>query len=287
MRTSNYTFLKLENYLYSKPIKGLQGFGVNYRFTFNGKEKDDEVSGAGNTMGATFWEYDSRLARRWNLDPKPTIGLSHYSCLANSPIMNLDPLGDEVKVKYGGFLGLFKKTATYKDGNFYDNKGGVVNTKNRFFNEMNKSINELNSKEEGKKLVDELALSSEIFTIRRQIGEFDNGSFDPINEKNSANPKKGSGGTIRIGLRHSKDEPLFVTLGHEMGHALSSKRGQNNTSSWFKYVESNGTTTSISKDEQVGMYYENLIRVEHGLPLRNYYVEESKQGPVNETHGLN
>lgn len=68
-----------------------------YRFAFNGQEKDDEVAGAGNTMSAEFWEYDARLGRRFNLDPKPIPSISSYTCMLNSPIWLSDPFGDIVK----------------------------------------------------------------------------------------------------------------------------------------------------------------------------------------------
>jgi hypothetical protein len=42
-----------------------------YRFGFNGQEKVNEIAGVGNHNTAEFWEYDTRLGRRWNLDPKP------------------------------------------------------------------------------------------------------------------------------------------------------------------------------------------------------------------------
>ena len=73
-----------------------------YRFHFNGQEKDDQVSGTGNILSATFWEYDSRLGRRWNLDPKPTIGISDYACFANSPIYFKDVNGDTIRISLFG-----------------------------------------------------------------------------------------------------------------------------------------------------------------------------------------
>lgn len=65
-----------------------------YRFGFNGQEKVNEIAGIGNHNTALFWEYDTRLGRRWNLDPKTTIGISDYSCFANNPVYNFDLLGD-------------------------------------------------------------------------------------------------------------------------------------------------------------------------------------------------
>ena len=64
-----------------------------YRYGFNGQEKDDEVSGSGNTNTAEYWEYDCRLGRRWNLDPQPQINISDFTVMGNSPIYFMDPNG--------------------------------------------------------------------------------------------------------------------------------------------------------------------------------------------------
>jgi len=71
-----------------------------YRYGFGTQEKDDEITGnSGSHYTATFWEYDTRLGRRWNLDPKPTIGVSDYATFLNNPIWYNDPLGDKVEYK--------------------------------------------------------------------------------------------------------------------------------------------------------------------------------------------
>jgi hypothetical protein len=69
---------------------------TGYRYGMNGQEKDDEVYGAGNLNTAEFWEYDTRLGRRWNLDPKPNASISNYACFANNPIWYKDALGDTI-----------------------------------------------------------------------------------------------------------------------------------------------------------------------------------------------
>jgi hypothetical protein len=66
--------------------------GENYRFGFNGQEKIPELDPAHTT--AEFWEYDGRTGRRWNLDPKPTEGVSEYSCFGDNPILYNDINGD-------------------------------------------------------------------------------------------------------------------------------------------------------------------------------------------------
>jgi hypothetical protein len=65
-----------------------------YRYGFNGQEKSDEIAGEGNHNTALFWEYDTRTGRRWNLDPEPTIGISEYAVLNNSPLLYSDLLGN-------------------------------------------------------------------------------------------------------------------------------------------------------------------------------------------------
>ena len=68
-----------------------------YRFGFNGQMKVNEIAGVGNHNTALFWEYDTRLGRRWNLDPVDQISISNYAAFANNPILNIDLLGDKVK----------------------------------------------------------------------------------------------------------------------------------------------------------------------------------------------
>ena len=67
----------------------------SYRYGFNGQEKDDEVSGSGNSMTAEFWEYDSRLGRRWNIDPVTKSWETSYHGFSNQPVWKIDPLGDD------------------------------------------------------------------------------------------------------------------------------------------------------------------------------------------------
>ena len=74
-------------------------FANEYRFGFNGQEKDQEIYNNQSTTSATFWEYDGRNGRRWNLDPQPQISISDYAVMGNNPIMNIDVKGDKWKDK--------------------------------------------------------------------------------------------------------------------------------------------------------------------------------------------
>jgi len=54
------------------------------RYGQYGQEKTPEIDE--NHYTAQYWEYDSRLGRRWNMDPKPNVSISNYACFANNPI---------------------------------------------------------------------------------------------------------------------------------------------------------------------------------------------------------
>ena len=82
-------------YPFGAPIAGRSAaFGGEYRFGFNTQEKTDEISGPGNHNTATFWEYDTRLGRRWNTDPVTKPWESLYAINGDNPIFYTDPKGD-------------------------------------------------------------------------------------------------------------------------------------------------------------------------------------------------
>jgi RHS repeat-associated protein len=122
----------------------------SYRFGFNGKEQDNEVAGEGNSYTAEFWQYDSRLGRRFNMDPKgyKVPGTSLYSVMFNNPIIFTDKDGDfpDPLAPYifkwlrssGGLLVTFRESQIYagvgglhayamkQDGEIYDKVGFTV-----------------------------------------------------------------------------------------------------------------------------------------------------------------
>lgn len=77
-----------------------------YVYGFNGMERDDDLSGSGNSYTAQFWQYDSRLGRRWNIDPIIVASRSSYLSFGNNPIIFVDPNGDtEYYNKKGKWIG--------------------------------------------------------------------------------------------------------------------------------------------------------------------------------------
>jgi hypothetical protein len=63
-----------------------------YRYGFNGQEKSTEIAEGLTT--AEFWQYDSRVAKRWNVDPKQKIHESPYFVFSGNPILLSDLKGD-------------------------------------------------------------------------------------------------------------------------------------------------------------------------------------------------
>jgi RHS repeat-associated protein len=65
----------------------------SYRYGFNGQEKDLEIFEGAYT--AEYWEYDSRIGRRWNVDPlaHEFPNMSPYAAFNNNPLRFTDPTG--------------------------------------------------------------------------------------------------------------------------------------------------------------------------------------------------
>jgi hypothetical protein len=63
-----------------------------YSFSFNTQMKSPEIL-PGHTT-AMYWEYDGRIGRRWELDPKTVTGWSGYACLLDNPVFFSDMMGD-------------------------------------------------------------------------------------------------------------------------------------------------------------------------------------------------
>ncbi|MEW6774624.1 MAG: hypothetical protein AB1304_11610 [Bacteroidota bacterium] len=81
-------------YPFGSPLYGRR-WSAGYRYGFGKHEKDNEISGEGNHLSFGDYGYSTRLARRWNVDPKAHImaGWSPYVATANNPIIMVDPNG--------------------------------------------------------------------------------------------------------------------------------------------------------------------------------------------------
>jgi RHS repeat-associated protein len=79
------------------PSKAYSESSLNYRYGFNGKENDNEISGQGNTIDFGNRIDDVRLGRWLSTDRVSKPWLSPYQFSANNPVNNVDPDGkDEI-----------------------------------------------------------------------------------------------------------------------------------------------------------------------------------------------
>jgi len=144
-------------YPFGSLMPGRKFTSGSYRYGFNGQEMNNDVKGIGNSYTAEFWEYDSRLGRRWNVDPKPTEGLSLYSAFRNNPIWFTDLRGDTTIIDDNGIVtrndkngdGLLFHSYTNKD-----EKGKTVSQLTRIYlNDKKIDAQQMDLFDVGKKLV--------------------------------------------------------------------------------------------------------------------------------------
>ena len=69
--------------------------GDDYKYSFGGHEKVDEIAGSGNHLSFGDYGYDPRLGRRWNVDPMTRLmpDWSPYSYAKDNPILYIDADG--------------------------------------------------------------------------------------------------------------------------------------------------------------------------------------------------
>jgi RHS repeat-associated protein len=74
----------------------------NYRYGFNGKEMDNEISGSGNQYDYGFRIYNPRLGRFLSVDPLSAKYpfYTPYSFAGNKPIQCIDLDGAEESIPY-------------------------------------------------------------------------------------------------------------------------------------------------------------------------------------------
>ena len=140
------TYLNQKNCIFN-PVNGFSKISLSdlpiicttgYRFGFNGHEKDDEIKGSGNHISFGDYGYDTRLGRRWRVDPLAAKGpqYSPYSAFFNNPIIFTDPDGRwPIYGKDGVYLGDDGKYEKGKDLAFtgtaaYDKKGNITGYEN-------------------------------------------------------------------------------------------------------------------------------------------------------------
>uniref|UniRef100_UPI003D3565C3 hypothetical protein n=2 Tax=unclassified Paraflavitalea TaxID=2798305 RepID=UPI003D3565C3 len=264
--------------------------GSQFRYGFNGQEKDTEMNE--NITTALFWEYDSRTGRRWNLDCKPQIQTSPYSCLSNNPNSFSDVNGDTAVIEVNRH-----QTLKYVNGQWIDAKTRQAvhagdkdkNGKDIF---SQKTQSKMNDYEKLNSINEFSPVTSRINSCKNNIilnsgpvpnpnsgtiagsgvntidyfNSINNGDLTPdinvyLAGEKSINPRL---------LENGKNSavPSYIGMGHELGHVWHLL---NPNSTLAEFSQLIGFNTGTSMSEINAMYWENVLRTHASLPLRLYY----------------
>ncbi|MBX2985977.1 MAG: hypothetical protein KF882_08435 [Bacteroidia bacterium] len=241
----------------------------------NTQEKDDEIYGKGNSYSAEYWQYDARLGRRWNVDPKPNPSISVYAAFANNPIWFSDVAGDTIKIPDAS-----SKTGTYiyTPGIDYDGNDNVIC-------ETVQALNRLYTGPIGKMMIDDLHSMESSLLITRQSKNGRRNYYNVDAKTVGWNPNV----VVNVPVAKGDDfvnTPMdpFLVLGHELGHAWDyhynksqNVFGLNPDKIWYSTEGYNSETIPYS--EVFAVHVENQIRLEHGYPLRTHYsLDKDKLG---------
>ncbi|TAL62236.1 MAG: hypothetical protein EPN85_03100 [Bacteroidetes bacterium] len=136
MRTENYSN---DYYSFGAPMPGRNFNSPDYQFGFNGKRKDDELKGNGNSYDFGARIYDPRIGKWLSTDPaeKHFPELSPYSAFADNPIYIIDENGDYIIIHYKNIFGK-EKTIQYVLGERHILRGGFVRQTERALNYLQK-----------------------------------------------------------------------------------------------------------------------------------------------------
>lgn len=207
------------------------GSSLNYKYGFNTQERENEIYGEGNSFSAEFWQYDGRLCRRWNVDPKPNTSFTNYGCFSNNPIWFVDLSGDTIK---------FANDASQD-----------------FKKRINEYITKLKTTEEGKKVLTRLETSTKIYTIS-EVSEIIDSKFISTQD---ANKKFTGNGEIKIGSGYLYIDGVgvnaFYAFAHEIYHGYQFDLGLEGYLALNYNMSANGKV-QLAELQAVG--FENYIR---------------------------
>ncbi len=177
------------------------------RYKFNAKEKDEETGLY--YYGARY--YSPELSIWTSVDPLSDKypSMSPFMYCAGNPVRLIDPNGMEIVI-----TGEDGTKTTYKQGMEYKGKDNLVS-------KSVSTLNQINEREGGAKVLTELTGSKNIHSIENKEGGAGTLSFGFC-------PNKNGGGTINAAALLSVDNIQGIEgLGNELFHGYQQEMGQN------------------------------------------------------------
>ena len=239
--------------------------GETFRDHFTGKEDQ------GPDFGTAYTDFGARqyspALRRW-LVPDPLsekyYGVSPYAYCAGDPVNMVDLDGMKIVVREinNGTFCEYSWRQVNEVWGFYNAEFELYSGDNTYIKSVSTALLELMDGQNGQSMVSEIVKSNEVVLI----GKRDNleNEYFPGSNSISWDPEKSTIG------------PPYLSLGHELAHALDDLRGTYNNEIWIsKQYSDYSLRHDILKAEIFATHYENLIRREHGYPLREAYLMDS------------
>ena len=200
---------------------------ADYRYGYQGSEKDNEIKGESNSYTTHFRQLDPRVGRWLSIDPKATEYESPYSSMKCNPMIYNDILGDTVKF------------ASSQEEKLYNEYRGRVNSEISIIENKIASASQNNKSRKVAKLEqqkqtwidinDELNVlegSEEVYRVRTGSNSHPLTSIGP-----------GTGGSfafngatrefdVNIDIENSTNFTLIQKLAHELKHAFQFEMGE-------------------------------------------------------------
>ncbi|MCR4815971.1 MAG: hypothetical protein K5842_02150 [Bacteroidales bacterium] len=253
---------------FGEPFVNQHIAGYQERYTFTGKERDEET-GYGY-FGARYMDHE--LMTMWlSVDPLADKypGISPYAYCAWNPVKLVDPDGREIFYKEGKNHFVYKKNAEGKYG-FYNCRTGEAYSgdNQKYVDDLTKALGQLKEGEHGNKLVSyfEGHQDRHVFI---QEGQENNQNGASIRWNNTEEDEMPVGTSLKDPVQ-IEPAATFVSLGHEMAHTRDA----------YKFGDKFKKMTKKEK-EQRAMLTENFIRKEHGLRQRTFYALKDEGSSVN------
>jgi len=202
-----------------------------YRFTFNGKETDNELKGINNSLNFGARIYDPRLGKWFGLDPEAGryADLSPYCFVANSTLIAIDPSGETIVI-VGSQRERNKMKAELQkltDQKVKLKADGTVKLKKRWFAKSTKSF--------GTELVRELVNDPHVVSISATTGITKTTPENADAAYTGGNSDAGSSSNIEVNFDENVSvlneiydqevQPDQITLGRELLYAKDFANG--------------------------------------------------------------
>ena len=241
-----------------------------FRLLYNGNELQLIAQTRLIDYGAR--QYDPTIAR-WNgMDPMAENYYNntlHSYCMGN-PICFSDYRGEKIAIEcYVQGEGLKTFIYNYNENQFEDENGNIFEGNNNdekdYIDKLLEALKTLQEGSVGNALVKDLSDRNELIAItqfsRNRETEDPTGKYSSVIQWNPNSV--------------DKDNPAYISLGHEMGHSLDRVTHKLEDKGIWIVVD-----TEKERDKQIpyaeisAMHLENKLRAEHHLPLRTHYTTD-------------